>query len=78
MKHTWKEKVYVDCTLCKLEANGFEEAIERGWVPYFYVNDVEYGPACSACSEMYLQFDNEGECEMKPEFINTFLASSSK
>ena len=77
MKHSWKENRYMNCTLCEAEVDGIEEAIEKDWVPYFYVNDDEYGPVCSECFKKYLQFDAEGECEMHPAFINTFLASSS-
>jgi hypothetical protein len=77
MKHSWKEKFAMKCTLCAEEVDGIDEAIEKDWIPYFYVNDIEYSQVCSFCFTKYLQFDAEGECEMKPEFINTFLASSS-
>jgi hypothetical protein len=77
MLHTWKEKRKMKCALCEIEIVGTGAAVEAGWIPYFYVNDDEYGPACSACAEMYLQEDAEGECEMKPEFITTFQVSTS-
>ena len=67
----------MECTLCDAEVDGIDDAIDAGWIPYFYVLDVEHAQVCPACFDTYLQFDEEGECEMKPEFVNTFLATAS-
>ena len=65
------------CTLCDLEMPGIEDAIEEGWTPAFYVADKCYEIACPACSEMYLQLDEDAEFELKPGFVKTFMTSSS-
>ena len=66
------------CTLCEKQIEDIEAAIEEGWIPEFYVGEQRYEIACSACFDNYLQFDEEdGEVELRPEYVNTFMASSS-
>lgn len=71
------EKNKVKCVLCEKVMPGIEEAMDNGWLPQFYVGDTEYEIACPDCFEKYLQFDVDGEVELKPEFVKIFMVSSS-
>ena len=68
----------MECTLCN--AKDEDNFIEKGWIPYFYVDDEaneEYENACPSCQEKYLQLGYDDEWELRPEFRSTFKASSS-
>ena len=34
------------CSICGFEIDSVEEAMEQGWIPYFYAGDKEYEFAC--------------------------------
>ena len=66
------------CVLCEKKMPDIEVAMDEGWMPQFYVGDTEYQIACSDCSEKYLEYDEkDGEVVLKPEFVKTFMDSSS-
>ena len=45
-----------------------ENAIDEGWIPSFWEEDNEYGPACNGCGETLIQVDEHGEFELKEEY----------
>ena len=68
----------MNCTLCeKQNFTEIEDAIEDGWLPYFFCGDQEYGPVCPVCSEKYVEPDKSGEFKIKEIFEKTFLDSAS-
>ena len=56
------------CVICGIETDSVEEAVDQGWIPYFYDNQIESGPACSECSEALLEMDENGEMELKKQY----------
>jgi hypothetical protein len=54
--------------ICGITVETIDDAVERGWTPYFYDGETEHEPACPACSEALLQIDEHGEWEVKQEF----------
>ena len=52
------------CTICGTEVESIEEAIDQGWIPYFYEDQLEFGPACPECSEALLGIDENGDLEL--------------
>ncbi|HIJ19492.1 MAG TPA: hypothetical protein HPP58_00440 [Deltaproteobacteria bacterium] len=56
------------CVICGIEIDSIEDAMDQGWIPYFYENEIERGPACSECSEALLQMDEDGEMELKERY----------
>jgi len=48
------------CALCSIEINSIDEAIEQGWIPYFYERETEHEFACPGCSESSLQLGEDG------------------
>jgi uncharacterized protein with PIN domain len=42
------------CALCGIKLDSMEEAIEEGWIPYFYEGETEHEFACPGCSEVFL------------------------
>jgi len=56
------------CALCRIEINSIDEAIEQGWIPYFYEGETEHEFACPGCSESLLQLGEDGEMEVKEEY----------
>lgn len=57
------------CAICGMEVESTEQAIEDGWTPYFFVGETEKGPACPGCTDFYLQVGEDGEMEVKSEYI---------
>ncbi len=56
------------CIICRILIDSIEEAIEAGWIPYFYEGDQQHEPACRECSETLLQIDENGEMEVREEY----------
>jgi hypothetical protein len=58
----------MECVICGMEVESIEDAIDQGWVPYFFDGQIESGPACSGCSEALLKIDGDGEMELKEQY----------
>ncbi len=56
------------CVICGIELDSIDEAVDKGWIPYFYENQIERGPACPNCSEALLEIDENGDIELKERF----------
>ena len=56
------------CVICGIETDAIEDAIDQGWIPYFYDGKIEHGPACPECSGILLQMDEDGEMELKQQY----------
>jgi predicted RNA-binding Zn-ribbon protein involved in translation (DUF1610 family) len=56
------------CSICGIQIDSVEEAVEQGWTPYFYDGDKEHEFACPTCSEALLQVGKDGETEVKGEY----------
>ena len=56
------------CALCGIVIHSIEQAIEEGWIPYFYEVEKEHECACPGCSESLLQLGKDGEMEVKEEY----------
>ena len=58
----------IKCVICGLTVDSIDEAINQGWIPYFYDGDKEHEQACSSCSKSLLQLDEDGEMVVKEEY----------
>ena len=56
------------CSICGIQIDLVEDAIEQGWCPYFYDGETEHEPACPSCTETLLQTGKDGEMEVKEKF----------
>jgi hypothetical protein len=56
------------CVICGIQIDSVDEAIEKGWTPYFYEGEKEYEPACPDCTASLLQFSGDGEMEVREEY----------
>ena len=56
------------CSICGIQIDSVDEAIEEGWTPYFYDGKSEREVACPACTHALLQEGKDGEWEVKEEF----------
>jgi len=56
------------CSICGIEINSIDEAVERGWIPSFYAGEIEHEFACPGCSEVFLESAEDGEMELKEEY----------
>ena len=56
------------CSICGISVDSVEQAINNGWIPYFYEGDQEHEFACDGCSETLLKLGKDGEMEVKEEF----------
>jgi hypothetical protein len=57
------------CSICVIEVETVEEAVERDWIPSFYDElDNQHEPACSDCVGLFLCCGLDGEWEVKPEY----------
>jgi len=59
----------VKCTICGMGIDDIEESIEQGWTPYFYEGEIEHGPVCPGCSGILLHKAEDGEMELKSEYL---------
>jgi transcription initiation factor IIE alpha subunit len=57
------------CAICGIEIESIDEVIEQGWIPYFYEEETEHEFACPGCSEIFLESDEDGEMEVKEEYL---------
>jgi len=56
------------CARCRIEINPIDEAIEQGWIPFFYEGDKEHEFVCPGCSEVFLELAEDGAMEIKEEY----------
>ena len=56
------------CAICGIIIDSMEEAIEQGWIPYFYEEEREHEFACPSCSEKLICEGEDGEMEVKEEY----------
>ena len=56
------------CAICGMEIESMEEAIEEGWIPFFFEEETEHEFACPGCSEVFLETGEDGEMEVKEEY----------
>jgi len=56
------------CAICGIQIDSLDDAVEQGWVPYFYDGQTEHEVACPACTQALLQESKDGEMEVKEEF----------
>ena len=57
------------CAICGIIIDSIEEGIEEGWIRYFYEVDKEHEFACPGCSEIFLELGEDGEMEVKEEYL---------
>ena len=56
------------CAICGIEIESMEQAIEKGWTPYFFEDETGHEFACPGCSEVFLETGKDGEIEVKEEY----------
>ena len=56
------------CAICGMIANSIDEAVDQGWIPYFYDGDEEHETVCPSCTETLLRSGEDGEWEVKEDF----------
>jgi hypothetical protein len=56
------------CSICGIEIDSIDEAVDEGWIPYFYEGETEHEFSCSRCSEVFLESGEDGEMEVKEEY----------
>jgi hypothetical protein len=61
------------CSICGIEIDDIENAVDEGWIPSFYDGDTDHEFACSGCSKSLLQVGDDGEMELKPEYQGKIL-----
>jgi hypothetical protein len=62
-------RAIMKCTICGIEVESIDEAIDEGWIPSVWDGDQEReGPFCGSCSETLMELDENGEFELKHEY----------
>lgn len=56
------------CTICGISVDSIDDAIDQGWVPFFYEGDEQHGPACADCCDSLLRTCDGGGVEVRDEF----------
>jgi len=54
---------WAQCEFCR-DVQRVDDAINEGWIAYFYKGDIEFGAACPRCAEQFLQLASDGEYEL--------------
>jgi len=55
------------CAICGIVIDSIDEAVEQGWIPYFYEGEPEPEFACPGCTEVFLESGKYGELEVEGE-----------
>ncbi|MEI8376187.1 MAG: hypothetical protein WCJ35_25485 [Planctomycetota bacterium] len=56
------------CPLCDNEVDSVDQAVELGWHPDFWAEEVNYqGPVCLECCSTYFAVDEDGVLTLKPD-----------
>jgi hypothetical protein len=55
--------------ICGTLIDSIDQAIEAGCIPYFHDGTQLHEPACRECSKPLLQMDENGEMEVKEEYL---------
>ena len=56
----------MQCCFCDKPVASIEEAVDLGWCPDFWNEDLQYqGPVCPECQCEHLETDEDGEFELK-------------
>ena len=67
------------CVFCEKEVESVHEAVELGWYPDFWQDQVNYqGPVCPDCQQEHLFTDEDGEFVLKPDHAVPQLAVRSE
>lgn len=66
------------CSICCIEIESIDDAVEQGWIPSFYDGDVHHEAACPSCSETIIQVADDGEYEVKPEYRGKIVYQDSE
>ena len=56
------------CAICGMIVDSIDEAVDQGWIPFFYDGDEEHETACPSCSETLLRQGDDGEMAVKKEY----------
>jgi hypothetical protein len=56
------------CAICGVIVDSIDEAVDQGWIPYFYDGAEEHETACPSCTEALLRNGDDGEMEVKDEY----------
>jgi hypothetical protein len=56
------------CAICGIRIDSVDQAVEQGWIPYFYDGTQMHDVACPSCSQTLLRQGDDGEIEVKAEF----------
>jgi hypothetical protein len=56
------------CSICGMEIDSIDGAIDEGWISYFYDGETEHECACPGCSEIFLESGKDGEMEVRAEY----------
>jgi len=56
------------CAICGIIIDSINEAIEEGWIPYFYEGDKEHEFGFFGCAEVFLELGEDKEMEVKGEY----------
>jgi len=56
------------CAICGIIIDSIEEAVEEGWIPYFYEGETEHEFAFFGCVEALLELGEDTEMEVKEEY----------
>jgi hypothetical protein len=65
------------CAICGISVDTIEDAIVEDWVPCFFEGHVEHGPLCASCSEQFLFLGEDGEYELKKEYMGKIVYDES-
>ena len=66
------------CSICGTEIESIDQAVDDGWIPYFYDGETEHDVACPSCSETVLQVGEDGEMEVKPKYQGKIVCADTE
>ena len=56
------------CSICGTDIESIDDAVEKGWLPYFWDGDTQHEVCRDNCAATLIQVGEDGEYEIKPEY----------
>jgi len=66
------------CSICGIQIDSVDEAVEEGWIPYFYDGETEHEVACPLAPRLYCKKAQMGSWKSKKSSRETEISGRNR